>query len=366
MDPRVEKMAAVLVNYCLGVNPGEWTVIQTPPLGIPLAVSCVEAILKAGGYPGLNLYVEEVQEAVLRHASDEQLAFISPESRTRVEQQDCSIGIVAPTNTRAMAGIDPHRIALQAKAGAPLQERYLARAAEGTLRWTSTAYPTQAAAQDAGMSLRDYQDFVFGACLLNDADPVAAWQRLGARQERIIDWLDGKGEIHVTGPGTDLRLSVAGRTWINDDGRKNFPGGEVFTSPLEDSAEGYIQFDYPAAYRGREVAGVRLVFKQGVVVEASGTADEAFLQEMLGTDEEARRLGEFAFGTNDSIGRYTKSILFDEKIGGTLHLALGHSILEAGGTNISGIHWDMVFDLRTDTEVTVDGRALLTNGEFTL
>jgi aminopeptidase len=359
-------MAAVLVNYCIGVKPGEWTVIQTATPGIPLALACVEAILQAGGYPGVNLYSEEIQEAFLRQASDEQLAFVSPEAQVRVERQDCSIGIMAPLNTRATAGIDPRRLAVQAKAGAPLQQTYLARSAQGALRWTATAYPTQAAAQDAGMSLWEYENFVFGAGFLDEADPVAAWQRLGERQQRIVEWLDGKDEIHVTGPGTDLTLSVAGRMWINDDGHKNFPGGEVFSSPVEDSAEGHIQFDYPAAYRGREVDGVRLVFRQGAVVEATATADEAFLHEMIGMDDAAQRLGEFAFGTNNNVRRFTKNTLFDEKMGGTLHMALGHSILETGGTNVSGLHWDMVFNLRTDTEVTVDGRTLLKNGVFQL
>src|SRR5947209_1942241 len=224
MDLRIRKMADVLVNYSIGVRPEDWTVIQTTPLGLPLAVACVEAILGAGGYPGMNLYSEEIQEAVLRHASDEQLAFVSPVARTIVERQDCSIGIMAPENTRALAGIDPQRLALQAKAAAPVQETYLARAARGDLRWTATAYPTHAAAQDAGMSLREYEDFVFGAGLIDQPDPVHAWQRLGERQQRVADWLDGKEEIHVKGRGPDLTLSVAGRAWINDDGHKNFTG----------------------------------------------------------------------------------------------------------------------------------------------
>jgi aminopeptidase len=364
MDARITKMADVLVNYSIGVRPEDWTVIQTTPHGIPLAVACVEAILRAGGYPGMNLYSEEIQEAVLRHASDRQLAFVSPTARTIVEHEDCSIGIMAPGNTRAMAGIDPQRLALQAKAASPVQETYMARAASGDLRWTATAYPTQAAAQDAGMSLREYEDFVFGAGLLDAPDPVEAWQRLGERQQRVAEWLEGKDEMRVHGPVTDLTLSVAGRTWLNDDGHKNFPGGEVFTSPVEDSAEGVVQFAYPAAYGGREVTGVRLVFRAGKVVEAHATADQAFLQEMLALDEGSSLLGEFAFGTNPGIPRFTKNVLFDEKMGGTLHMALGHSILEAGGTNISGLHWDMVFDLRTETEVTVDGQVLLKNGVF--
>jgi aminopeptidase len=213
------------------------------------------------------------------------------------------------------------------------------------------------------MSLRDYREFVFGACLLDETDPVAAWQRLGERQQRLVDWLDGSEEIRITGPDTDLSVSVAGRTWLNDDGHKNFPGGEVFTSPVEDSAQGHVRFNFPALYGGREVTGVRLAFEQGRVTDASADMDETYLHEMLRL-EGAGRLGELAFGTNPGIQRFTRNILFDEKISGTMHMALGNSITEAGGTNISTLHWDMVLDLRRGSEVHVDGRLLLKDGVF--
>jgi aminopeptidase len=363
MDPRLARMAGALISYCVGVQPDDWTVIHVPVLGLPLAIACVDATLAAGGHPTLNVTVEEVQETILQHASDAQLRFISPIRRAMVEGEVCEIGIRAPTNTRALTGVDPARLALQSESWASLNKVYMERVGRGDLRWVATMYPTDAAAQDAGMSLRDYREFVFGACLLDETDPVAAWQRLGERQQRLVDWLDGSEEIRITGPDTDLSVSVAGRTWLNDDGHKNFPGGEVFTSPVEDSAQGHVRFNFPALYGGREVTGVRLAFEQGRVTDASADMDETYLHEMLRL-EGAGRLGELAFGTNPGIQRFTRNILFDEKISGTMHMALGNSITEAGGTNISTLHWDMVLDLRRGSEVHVDGRLLLKDGVF--
>lgn len=214
------------------------------------------------------------------------------------------------------------------------------------------------------MSLHDYEEFVYGAGLLFEPDPVQAWKNLAARQQAIINWLSDKQTIHITGPGTDLTVSVAARTWINDTGHENFPGGEVFTGPIEDSTQGVIQFTFPAFYQGREVTGVRLAFERGVVVEATATSDEDYLNKMLDMDAGARRLGEFAFGTNPGIQTFTKNTLFDEKIGGTLHMALGRAYPETGGENVSALHWDMVYDLRGGSEVTVDGKAFSRNGEF--
>jgi aminopeptidase len=253
---------------------------------------------------------------------------------------------------------------MRQKALEPLLATYLNREAAGEMRVTGAQYPTPAAAQDASMSLTDYEDFVYGAGLIDEPDPVEAWKQLGRRQEKVIEWLTGKETVQIVGPGTDLTLSVAGRTWVNDDGHANFPGGEVFTGPIEDSANGVIQFTYPAYLHGPEVTGVRLVFKDGKAVEASATGNEEYLLQMLGMDEGARCLGEFAFGTNPGIQRFTKNTLFDEKIGGTLHMAVGRSIPETGGVNESALHWDMVYNLREGAEVRVDGELFSKNGEF--
>ena len=255
-------------------------------------------------------------------------------------------------------------MAVQSKAMEPISETFMQRSASGALNWTVAQFPTPAAAQDAGMSLRDYQTFVYRAGLLDEPDPVSAWKQLGERQEKLIEWLRGKKIVHITGPGTDLKVSIEGRTWLNDDGHKNFPGGEIFTGPVESATEGVIQFSFPAYLRGREVQGVRLVFEGGRVTEASATADEEFLRGMLDMDEGARRLGEFAFGTNHGIQQFTKNTLFDEKIGGTLHMALGRAYPESGGENLSALHWDMVYNLRNGSEVRVDDQLLSQNGEF--
>jgi len=363
VDPRPEKMADVLVNYSAQVRGGDWVVIEAHVLGEPLVEACVRAALRAGANPTVHLSSDDIQETVLREATEEQLTFVSPSYRITFEQADARIVILAPSNTRALSGVDPDRMALAQKAREPVMETFMRRSAAGELRWTIAAYPTQAAAQDAGMSLHDYADFVYGAGLLDESDPVAAWQSLGERQQRLIDWLQDKETVHITGPGTDLNVSVAGRTWLNDDGHKNFPGGEIFTGPVEDSVNGTIEFTYPAYLPGREVSGVRLVFERGVVVEASARDGEDFLHRMLDMDEGARRLGEFAFGCNPGIQQFTKNTLFDEKIGGTLHMALGRAYPETGGTNLSALHWDMVYNLRNGAEVTVDGEVLSQNGE---
>lgn len=364
MDPRVEALATVLVKYSLGMKAGDWVVIQSPILGEPLADACTRVILQEGGHPTTLFTSEAIAETTFRTASDEQLQFISPLTRVSVEEADGRIAIRAPSNTRTLTGIDPTRMAVNGEATGPLQEMMMRRAAEGTFRWTLTAYPTPAGAQDANMSLREYEDFVYGAGLLTESDPVKAWKAVGERQKRLIDWIAPRKEVHITAPGTDLYLSVEGRTWMNDEGRKNFPGGEIFTGPVEESVHGVVEFSFPGYHAGREVEGVRLVFQDGVVTEASARAGEGFLHEMLGMDEGARRLGEFALGTNPGIRQFTKNTLFDEKMGGTLHMALGRAYPETGGVNRSALHWDMVLDLRKDSVVTVDGEVLSRNGEF--
>jgi aminopeptidase len=230
--------------------------------------------------------------------------------------------------------------------------------------WTLTLYPTDAFAQDADMSTPDFEEFVLTACKLNHPDPVAVWKVQGAEQQRVIDWLSDKDEIHLTGPGTDLTLSTKGRIWINSDGRKNFPDGEIFTGPVETSVNGKVRFSYPVIHAGREIVDIRLTFVEGRVADAQAAKGEEYLIKTLDTDHGARVLGEFAFGTNYDIQRFSRNILFDEKIGGTVHMAVGAGYPETGSTNESSVHWDMICDLRDGGEVMVDGQPFMRDGKF--
>jgi aminopeptidase len=257
-------------------------------------------------------------------------------------------------------------MALSQRATSEVTKIFMRRHSAGELRWVGTLFPTNAAAQDAEMGLGEFEDFVYGACLPDLEDPIGYWKRFSAWQQRIIEWLRGKKRVHVVGPDTDLRLSIDGRPFINCDGKANMPDGEVFTSPVEGSVEGHVRYTYPAVYRGREVANVRLRLEKGRVVEASADKGEEFLLETLGVDEGARVPGEFAIGTNRGVTRFMRQTLFDEKIAGTFHMALGASIPVSGGTNISAVHWDMVCDLRQGGEIRVDGELLHKHGKFVI
>ena len=363
-DPRIRSWAEVLVGYSTEVRPGETVAITGGIAAEPLLRAVYRAVLGRGGHPVLLPSFTEEQADLLARATDEQLAYVSPVERFAREQADVSIHVSASTNTKSLSAIDPSRQALWARARGELTAASMRRAATGERRWSSTLYPTDTYAQDAEMATADFAEFVLRACKLDQPDPVAAWRQVSAEQERLIDRLAGKREIHVVGPDTDLTLSVAGRTWINSDGRRNFPSGEIFTGPLEDSAEGHVRFTYPAIAGGREIADVRLRFERGVIVEARASHNEDYLRRTLETDPGARRLGEFAFGTNFGITRFTKNVLLDEKIGGTVHVALGAGYPDSGSRNRSGIHWDLICDLRQGGQVDVDGEPFLRDGRY--
>jgi aminopeptidase len=366
-DPRLEQLADVLVNYSVGVKKDQVVRISGPPIAQPLIVELYRKVVAAGGHPFTRMAPEELSEIFLKTATDEQLKYVSPISLFEYERIDCSIGIWGEENTKALTNVDPKRIGLQQAARKPLLETFMKRAAEGKLHWCGTQFPCQAAAQDAEMSLAEYEGFVFSAGLLDRPDPVAAWKKVSERQQRLADLLNGaKGDYRVVAAnGTDLRMSVAGHKWINCDGHENFPDGEVFTGPVVDSVSGTVNFSFPAVHHGREVEGVRLTFRDGKVVEASASKGEDFLISMLDTDAGSRFLGECAIGTNYDITRYTKNTLFDEKIGGTVHFALGAGYPETGNSNQSGLHWDMVVDLRQGGHVEIDGQKINVDGRFT-
>ncbi|HEY8447734.1 MAG TPA: aminopeptidase [Thermomicrobiales bacterium] len=363
-DPRLDAWADVLVRYSVNVQPGQTVAITGGVAGEPLIRAVYRRVVRAGGFPVVIPTFSGLLGDLLREGNDEQIAFVSPLQRFAYEQADVLIHIEAETNTRSLASVDPDRQVIRQRAHGPLIETYLKRSASGELRWVLTLYPTDAHAQDADMSTEEFAEFVFNAGKLHHPDPVASWQAQAAEQARLIEWLTGKRQIHLTGPDTDLKLDVTGRTWVNADGTSNFPDGEIFTSPVESSAEGTVRFTYPVSVAGREIADVWLRFERGRVVEARAGKGEDYLLRTLDADEGARFLGEFAIGTNFDITRFTRSILFDEKIGGTVHMAIGASIPEAGGVNRSAIHWDLICDLRQGGSLTVDGELFLKDGKI--
>ena len=364
-DPRLGQLARVLVNYSVGVRPGDLVRITGAPVTEPLVVALYREVVLAGGHPLVRLVPDECQELLLKLAGEAQLGHTNPLALHEVETIDCSIGIWGDANTKALTNCDPARQALFKQSRKKITETFLKRAAAGQLRWVGTEFPTHAGAQDAEMSLTEFEDFVFSAGLLDRPDPAAAWREVHDRQQCVCDELQRVSELRfVTPQGTDLIVGVAGRHWVNCDGKVNFPDGEVFTGPIEDATRGVLVLDFPAVYEGHEVNGVRLEFKDGRVVGASANKGEDFLLAMLDQDPGGRILGEVALATNYSVQRFMRNALFDEKIGGTFHVALGAAYPETGGTNQSGLHWDLVCDLRNGGSVLADGRAISQNGRF--
>ena len=364
MDPRISNLAKTLVNYSLEVQPGEWVVVIANTVALPLVHETLRHILRAGGHYNLILESDEQTEILLREGSDEQIKWISPLHTFAFEQMDAYLYIRAVSNTRYLAGTDPTKQTAYHQAQQVLSEIRRRREAEGQIRWSLTEFPCPAFAQEANMSLPDYEDFVYVATYADQPDPVKHWQAVHDQQERLVNWLKGKKHVQIRGPHVDLALSIEGRDFINSAGKANMPSGEVFTSPVEDSASGWVRFSYPAIRLGREVEGVELTFENGRVIKASAEKEERFLLSQLDSDEGARYLGELGIGTNFNIQRFTKSILYDEKIGGTIHLALGYGFPQIGGKNNSNIHWDFICDMRTDSEILVDGELFFKNGAF--
>ena len=362
-DPRVDTVAKILVDYSVKVKPNQLVRITGAPEGAPLILAVYQKVLERGAHPFLQLELDEAEELFYRYTSDAQLDYVPPFRKDVIEQIDAAVGIWTDVNTKQLSSADPAKQSRRAAALRPLSDRFLDRAAKKELHWTGTVYPTQAFAQDAEMSLREFEDFVYSGCLVQESDPIKAWKKISREQQRIVDWLNKARKIHVVGLDTDLKLEVKGRTWINCDGHENFPDGEIFTGPIEDSLNGHIRYTYPACAYGREVEDVRLQFREGKVVKATAAKNEDFLLKMLKTDKGARYVGEFAFGTNAGIQRFTKNVLFDEKIGGTIHLALGKGYPESGSKNQSAIHWDMICDLRQSGEVRVDNTLFLKDGK---
>lgn len=362
-DPRIAKLANLMAEYSLALKPGQQVWLRTNPLAQELNLAFYEAAVKAGAYVQVDQAVTGAEEAFYKYASDRLLDFVAPVRKLIVESFDASLRIMADDNTRSLAGIDPKRLARSRKAGADLFTTQMKRTADGTFRWCITVYPTPAMAQDANMSLADYSEFVYGAGMLNDSDPVAFWRAEGKRQEKLTRWLKGRNRVSIKGANVDASMSIKDRIFETSDGQYNFPDGEIFTSPVENSAEGWIRFKYPAVYGGQEVEDIELGFEAGRVVKEKAAKNQALLTSLLNTDPGARVLGEWGIGTNYGIKRFSRNMLFDEKIGGTIHFAVGQGFPECGGKNESGLHWDMLCDM-SDSEIKIDGDLFYKNGKF--
>jgi aminopeptidase len=355
-DPRIEQYARILVEDCVDVQPGWQVAVRSQPLARPLIEEVCRQIARRGAYAltRLGFSATGIDAAWVNEAPEELLAEVPDVERYGIEKIDCFIAIIAPENTREGVDIAPERAGMIQAAYRPLTTPFFS----GEKPWVGCQYPTPALAQDAGMTLEQFEEFLYGAVLID-------WDAEHARMTGIKELFDGAGEVRITGAGTDLRLSLRGRSGMVDAGGANMPGGEVFFSPVEDSAEGTIEFsEFPGVYAGREVTGIRFRFVAGEVVEASATSNEEFLLQTLDTDPGARRLGELGIGCNPGITRHMKNAAFDEKIDGTVHLAVGKGFPELGGTNESVVHWDIVKDLRQDGSLEVDGRAVQTCGEW--
>jgi aminopeptidase len=364
-DPRAARLANLLVHYSLGLEAAKVLRIDAAPVAAPLATELYRAALAVGAHPYVNVELERLQELMLAEGSSEQLDFVSPIGMAEVDHVDAIVTVWAESNTRALSRADPDRHQRLLASTQQLAQRRRERLAAGEIDWCGVLFPTQGHAQDAEMSLAEYERFVFRACHVEeDDDAVAHWQGTRDELQRRAEELGKARELRIVGPGTDLRVGIEGRSWAAAVGRLNMPDGEIYTSPLETVTEGEISFDFPALFYGREVADIRLRFEGGAVVAAEASRGGEYLDSLLRLDEGAQRLGEVAFGLNYEIDRFTQNTLFDEKIGGTMHVALGSSFRDLGGRNESVLHWDLVCDLRQDGEVYADGELVCRAGRF--
>ncbi len=368
-DSRIQKFAKVLVEHSTRIVPGDRVLIEATTAAEPLVRELFIQIMEKGGHPhpmvalpGMMPFSQD--EFYLTYANDAQLDFVPTFYKLAYEEFESRIRIHSSTNTRGTTNIDPAKSQRRGKATSIITEMQMKRGGEGKFKWVTTLYPTDAYAQDAGMSLKEYEDFVFNAVHAHEDDPIAYWKSTEAGQQKAIDFLAGKNLVVLRGPNVDLSLSIKERIFKNSTGTFNMPDGEIFTGPVEDSLNGWVKYTYPAIYGGVAVEGAELTFNRGRVERAQAEKNEAYLVKMLESDEGARHVGEFAIGTNFDINKFTGNILFDEKIGGTFHMALGAGYPETGSKNKSAIHWDMICDLRTDSEITVDGELFYKNGQF--
>jgi len=371
VDRRIVSLAEILVDHSTKVKPGERVVIFGREPAIPLVLEAYRVCLERGAHP--YTFVRDpygrpglIDQDFIFHrtANDQQLAEVDPFMKLALETADAWIRIDSDENTRHLSSIDPDRVRARRQANAEISALFRERSRTKELRWVYTLFPTAAYAQDAEMSLDEFENFLYRTAFADQADPLAAWGEVFERQAGLVEWLAGKKNVRVEGENIELNLSISGRKFINCAGEYNIPDGEIFTGPVEESAEGWVRFTYPAIKDGREVNGVELRFLDGRVEKATAQKNEEYLLSQLDVDPGARYLGEFAIGTNRMIDRFTRNILFDEKIGGTIHMALGAGYAESGAKNESLIHWDMICDMKNGGRILVDGELFYEGGEF--
>jgi len=363
-DLRIARLANLIVNYSIEVKKDNEVLITGTYTALPLIKELVKATVLQKGYPIIIITEEEIEETFMKYADEEVLSHVSPIEKYIMENIDARISIFSSTHTRYLSSMKPEKLQIRSAARRELTEIFMKRDQEGNLKWCVAPFPTKALAQEAEMSLLDYEEFVYRACMVDKENPIEEWKKFTEKLTKIKDKALSKAcEIRIVAEDTDLFIKVDGRRWIIDDGKKNIPGGEIFTGPIEDSVEGRIRFTYPAIWRGIAVEDVELIFRKGNVVEAKATKGEEFLEKIINVDEGARRVGEIAFGLNYNINRFTKQILFDEKIGGTIHIALGAGYPVTGSNNKSAIHWDMIKDMHRG-KVYIDGELVYENGKF--
>jgi aminopeptidase len=363
-DNRVENFARILVDHSAQIKPGDRVAIEATTAAEPLIKALYATILERGGYPHLLVEFPEMEEILFKSASDAQLELTPTFRKLAYDQFESRIRIHSAINTRALSQVDPKKQKLRQKAQASILETQMRRGADRSFKWVTTLYPTEGYATEAGMSHKEFEDFVFHACHSDSNDPVALWTSVQTRQAETIRHLNGHDKVTLKGPNVDLSLSIKGRTFVNCYGLNNMPDGEIFTGPVEDSLNGWVCFTFPAIYNGVMVEGVELTFTNGKVSTARAAKNQSLLLEMLESDPGAKHVGEFAIGTNDDIDRFSHNILFDEKLCGTFHMALGAGYPETGSLNKSIIHWDMICGIREDSEMRVDGDMVYKNGKF--
>lgn len=373
-DPRVDRMAKVLIHYSTSIQPGDRVLIEAEPQAEPLVRACFREILLAGGHPHLNISLAGqttftgIDDLFLQYANEDQLDYPPTFYNLAYREFQSRIRIQSVSNSKLLMEADKAKLARRSRAISDVTKVQFKRGAAGDFKWMTTLFPTNAYAQDTGMSLEEFETFVFSACHVEDPDEdsVAYWGSVKDEQSKLVDQLRGHEVVEVKSPDCELTFSIKDRIFKSAHGNVNMPDGEIYTGPVEKSVEGRVRFSYPAVYQGNEVDGVELVFKEGKVVDAKAERNQEFLDAKLNTDEGARYLGEFAVGLNYGVKHFSKNILFDEKFGGTIHMALGAGYPEVGSKNESAIHWDMVCDMTRDSEIIVDGDVVYKDGKFVI